>query len=475
MELRHALILLSLGSIISLTLIFVAPQFSYSVFGPISISDLLSRSDLTTMTVTGESSLKVEPDQVSIILNVQTPPTDLNSTLSKREETVKKVVDAVSFAAGQNKTLIKIGQTNLNPIYSGGSPQQPAALFNAYSSLQIKINADKLSEISSKLIDDGYRIDNIQLVQVKVPINNTMSASSVDVSIVPGSSTPSEDLEYFSPSKLTVQLGTTAVWTNNDSAAHTVTSGQPSVGPSGLFDSALFAPGRTFEYQFDTVGEHEYFCMVHPWMTGIVIVTGGDESASAETKYQVNMNVGIDTPPAPLQDTIKNYEEKLAALTTTLESGGISSDSIKNNQVNFNPVYYGNGGGQYAVFSTYTQIIVRTDNTEVDNVLKAAKDSGAVVENMVISVSDSKIDEIKKDLTKNALQDALKNAQEIVEPSGLHISGIKKIEVNSNPVFQSGGNEVAYRGLNMWTQYDPSYLRAGEASVSVTVEFEIGK
>ena len=474
MELRHGFILMSLGVVISLTLIFVVPQFSYSVFGVTSISDLLSKSDLTTITITGESSLKVEPDQVNIILNVQTPPTDLNSTVSKREETVKKVVDAVSFTAGLNKTSIKIGQTNLNPIYSGSSPQQPAALFNAYSSLQIKIDGDKLSEVSSNLIGNGYRIDNIQIVQVKVPINNTITTSSADVSIVLGSSTPG-NLEYFSPSKLTVQPGTTVVWTNNDTAAHTVTSGEPSDGPTGLFDSSLFGPGKTFEYQFDSVGDHEYFCMVHPWMIGTIIVPEGDDSTSTETKYQVNMNVGIETPPATLQDTIKNYEEKLAELKSTLEASGISSDSIKNNQVNFNPIYYGNGGGQYAVFSTYTQIIVRTDYTKANDVLKAAKDSGAVFENMIMSVSDSNIDDIKKDLTEKALQDAMKNAQEIVGPSGLHVSGIKKIEVNTKPVSPYGGGEVTYRGLNIWTQNDPSYLRAGEASVSVIVEFEIGK
>lgn len=464
---------MSLGVAVSLTSIFLVPQFSYSILGVNSISDLLSGSDLTTITITGESSLKVEPDQVSIILNVQTPPTDMDSTMSKREETVKQVVDAIVSAAELNETSIKIGQTNLNPIYSGGS-SQPATLFNAYSSIQIKTDADNLSALSSNLISAGYRIDSLQIVQVKVPVNKTTSTNIVDVSIVLGSSTP-DNLEYFSPSKLTVEPGTTVVWTNDDSAAHTVTSGTPSAGPNGLFDSALFVSGRTFEYQFNTVGTHDYFCLVHPWMTGTVTVPEGDESMPTETKYQVNMNVAIETQPAPLQDTIKNYEEKLVSLKKTLESSGISSDSIQSNQVNFNPIYYGYGGGQYAVYSTYTQIIVRTDFTKVDSVLKAAKDSGAFVENMIMSVSDSKIDNIKTDLTQQALQDAMKNAQEIVGPSGLEIKGIKKIEVNTKPVFQYGGGPVMYRGVNMWTQYDPSHIRAGEASVSVTAEFEVGK
>ena len=475
MQRRHILILVSLGTAVSLTSLFVVPQFSYSILGINPITDLLSKSDLTTIIITGESSTKIEPDQISIILNVQTPPTDMDSTVSKREESVKKVVDTISSAAKLNETSIKIGQTNLNPIYSGSSPQ-PATLFNAYSSLQIKTGADNLSMLSSNLVSAGYRIDNLQIVQVQVPVNKTESVSRASVSIVSGSSTPTDNLKYFSPSKLTVQPGTTVMWTNNDAAAHTVTSGMPSNGASGLFDSALIGAGRTFEYQFNTVGVHDYFCQVHPWMTGTVTVPKGEgDKSQTETKYQVNVNVAIETQPASLQDTIKNYEEKLETLKKILETSGISSDSIQNNQVNFNPTYYGNGGGQYSVYSTYTQIIVKTDYAKIDEVLKAAKDSGAFVENMIMSVSDSKIDNIKTDLTRQALQDAMKNAQEIAEPSGLQIKGIKKIEVNTKPVFQYGGGPVMYRGVSMWTQYDPSYLRAGEVSVSVTAEFEIGK
>ncbi|MGH9999158.1 MAG: SIMPL domain-containing protein [Nitrosopumilaceae archaeon] len=474
MQRRHALIFGSLGVAVLLTSIFLVPQFSYSILGINPVIDLLSKSDLTTITISGESSAKIEPDQVSIILNVQTPPTDIDSTASKREESVKKVVDAIISTANLNETSIKIGQTTLNPIYSGSSPQ-PATLFNSYSSLQIKTDADNLSTLSSNLVTAGYRIDNIQIVQVKVPVNTTKAAGTAGVSIVSGSSTPNDNLEYFSPSKLTVQLGTTVIWTNDDSAAHTVTSGQPTDGPSGLFDSALFAPGNSFEYQFNSAGVHDYFCMVHPWMTGTITVPEGDESSPTETKYQVNMNVAIETQPAPLPETIKKYEEKLNALKKTLESNGIPSDVIQNNQVSFNPLYYGYGGGQSTVYSTYTQIIVRTDYAKVDSILKAAQDSGAYVENMIMSVSDSKIDDIKAELTQQALQDAMKNAQEIIEPSGVQIKGIKKIEVNTKPVSQYGGGPVMYRGVSMWTQYDPSYLRAGEASVSVTAEFEVGK
>jgi len=474
MKLGKIMIFMSYGIIISLGSILVGSQVSFSETEENSVKDLLSRSNLTSITVTGESSVNIAPDQLSIFLNVQTPPNVVNFTASDREATVQKVVDTIISMAEINQTSIKIGQTSLNPIYGGDSPL-PATLFNAYSTVQIKTDDDNLAELSSNLIGGGFRIDNINIAQIKVPINSTVSQNNVDVSIVSGSSTPSDNLEFYSPSDITVDLGTTVVWTNNDSATHTVTSGEPSIGPTGLFDSALFSPGQTFEHQFNTFGVHDYFCLVHPWMAGTVTIPEGAESILTETKYQININIAIETPPSALSDTIKNYETKLSALKNILNSAELSLDSIQSSQVNFNPIYYGYGGGQSAVFSAYTQIIVKTDLAKIAPVLNATKYSGASVENIIMSVSDSKIDEIKKELTQKALEDAMKSAQEILESSGLQIKGIKTIKVNTDPVFQYGGGPVMYKGVNIWSQHDASYIRSGEASISVTVEFEIGK
>lgn len=74
-------------------------------------------------------------------------------------------------------------------------------------------------------------------------------------------------------------------WENADTAAHTVTSGTPETGSDGLFDSSLFPPGGFFEFQFTEVGKYPYYCVVHPWMTGVVTVTSG---------LQVIPNVGFD-------------------------------------------------------------------------------------------------------------------------------------------------------------------------------------
>lgn len=98
--------------------------------------------------------------------------------------------------------------------------------------------------------------------------------ASVEVSIPAGSSTIGceETNECYIPDEVTIDLGSEVVWSNDDTASHTVTSGDPQNGPDGNFDSSLFLSGQTFSHMFEDAGEFPYFCLVHPWMRGIVIV-----------------------------------------------------------------------------------------------------------------------------------------------------------------------------------------------------------
>lgn len=97
---------------------------------------------------------------------------------------------------------------------------------------------------------------------------------SADVSIPEGSSTPGceADNVCYTPAEVTVGTGGTVTWTNDDTAAHTVTSGTPTDGPDGVFDSSIVMSGATFEHTFEEAGEYDYFCIVHPWMAGKVTV-----------------------------------------------------------------------------------------------------------------------------------------------------------------------------------------------------------
>ncbi|WP_255430754.1 plastocyanin/azurin family copper-binding protein [Candidatus Nitrosopumilus sp. SW] len=97
----------------------------------------------------------------------------------------------------------------------------------------------------------------------------SLTVSSPEGSGVPGCE---ETNECYLPYEATVAVGATVTWSNDDTAAHTVTSGNINAGTTGVFDSGLFMSGATFEFTFDKAGTYDYFCMVHPWMTGIIHV-----------------------------------------------------------------------------------------------------------------------------------------------------------------------------------------------------------
>src|SRR3989337_3355495 len=77
---------------------------------------------------------------------------------------------------------------------------------------------------------------------------------TVDVSIPAGTSVPGceETKKCFIPSSVSIMKGDTVVWSNDDTAAHTVTSGSPADGQSGLFDRSLLIAGKSFEHPFNS-------------------------------------------------------------------------------------------------------------------------------------------------------------------------------------------------------------------------------
>ena len=104
--------------------------------------------------------------------------------------------------------------------------------------------------------------------------------------------------DCFTPNPVNAAPGDTVTWKNTDTASHTVTSGKAdnSTGNivAAVFDSSLLGPGKTFSHQFTAadVGTINYFCQVHPWMTGQVIV-----GASAPPTATINATAGNNTVP----------------------------------------------------------------------------------------------------------------------------------------------------------------------------------
>jgi predicted secreted protein with PEFG-CTERM motif len=133
-------------------------------------------------------------------------------------------------------------------------------------------------------------------------------AESMSVSIPQGTSVPGceETNECFVPNEVTINPGDEVTWSNNDSAAHTVTAGSAADGPSGVFDSSLFMAGTTYSFKFEDEGDYPYFCMVHPWMAGIV---------------HVGM-AGSEKPSTPKPEPISAQPESMVSVTLEHEISG---------------------------------------------------------------------------------------------------------------------------------------------------------
>jgi len=75
----------------------------------------------------------------------------------------------------------------------------------------------------------------------------------------------------YIPSLIVIKKGKQVTWVNEDSAFHSITSGFYDT-PTDLFDSGYLDPFESYTLTFDETGTYDYFCTLHPWMKGQVVV-----------------------------------------------------------------------------------------------------------------------------------------------------------------------------------------------------------
>jgi plastocyanin len=77
----------------------------------------------------------------------------------------------------------------------------------------------------------------------------------------------------FNPQRLTVTVGSTITWINKDDIPHAIASS------SALFRSKALDTDDNYSFTFTAPGTYQYFCSLHPHMTGTIVVeaaAGGD-------------------------------------------------------------------------------------------------------------------------------------------------------------------------------------------------------
>jgi plastocyanin len=111
------------------------------------------------------------------------------------------------------------------------------------------------------------RMMSLLAVQQNQTVNYAHNVVKTDKVSIVNEAWKATTVESYSPTIIQISPGTVVTWKNNDSVVHTVTD----LGEK--FDSHLILPDTSWQYTFYDEGKYNYFCTLHPWMKGLVIVS----------------------------------------------------------------------------------------------------------------------------------------------------------------------------------------------------------
>ncbi len=225
--------------------------------------------------------------------------------LPTSSSTITAETDKSSYTAGDS---IVVSGT-VNPVNSV-NPQQPVTI-QTYDLYNILVRIDQAipspsGQFSATIPAHGPAWQNSGTYTLKIQYDQPSSASKLTFYFNSGTVTPTPQSQAeidistgsgasasatcvaanncFTPNPLYVSPGTTVTWKNTDILSHTVTSGHASDNDAGsLYDSGLIKTGNTFQFTFATAGTYNYFCTVHPWMVGQVVVGQGGQPTESIT------------------------------------------------------------------------------------------------------------------------------------------------------------------------------------------------
>jgi plastocyanin len=130
--------------------------------------------------------------------------------------------------------------------------------------------------------------------------------------------------QSFQPNVLTVPVGTTVVWINDDTADHTVTS------DDDAFHSGYIAPGGRFSHLFDSPGRYSYHCNIHPFARGIIQVTS--DLSAAYAAATTSKTYRSAAPQGAIQSTAAQYSDYYRMISGSTPSAHITKPQRYNIQ-----------------------------------------------------------------------------------------------------------------------------------------------
>ena len=180
-----------------------------------------------------------------------------------------------------------------------------------------------------KKLGIGLLVLSISLAMTGIGFDNAF-AEEIKIENGRGSSEPGCEVTNlcFVPAIATANVGDKIIFLNGDDAPHTSTSGNPTSGPDGIWDSGLQQPGVDFVFMATTSGTFDYFCMVHPWMAGQLVILPADSETSNDiiSKYGTSVD---QTESMIYGDTTPEISKKDPGAVNEVFANIVTNDAAK--------------------------------------------------------------------------------------------------------------------------------------------------
>ena len=201
--------------------------------------------------------------QISIPREIITGISSVTSTFINNESKQPSTA-AMNFAINNNSPTDNAITVHLRAgIYY---PQLSIKGLTTITSPPLVTNTTTTNNTVTNIVTNNNKPQNPEELTTINNATNTKNTNGTSFVSIVRLASDSSTQEPYNPSPLTVARGTTVTWANNDFATHTVTE------ITNKFDSGVLGPDQTFEHTFDQSGIVKYYCTIHPFMSGEVVV-----------------------------------------------------------------------------------------------------------------------------------------------------------------------------------------------------------
>jgi len=261
----------------------------------------------------------------------------------------------------------------------------------------------------------------LPILSIIVSVTFAASFAENEQVVIPlGASDPTTPFS-LAPSVLDIQVNDTVRWQNDDTAIHTITTGTPHLGFDGRIDSGLLSPGETFSYKFGKSGVYEYYCLFHPWMTGLVNV-----GESKSTHPVIGISISADKTSYNYGDVISISgqvsrfvpNEQVTVWITDPDGRGIAINHIETENSNIFSTNFNASGELWTpgdIYKVYAQYGSRS-SVAYTTIELGSNSTGTVKLNQTVQTSSNILPSIPGRLLESSqAAGALPNSQSVPE------------------------------------------------------------